>query len=215
NEAIELCEKCYRSLPFNNIYCVRCALPLADEDNKNTLCGRCIQKLPEYDYAHSVFRYEEDVIGLIHQLKFRDKITYARSFGELLLTAIAPDDDIRSARPDCLLPVPLHPSRLRQRGFNQSIEIARVISKKYAIPIECNAVIRQRRTVSQTGLNAQQRQKNIRGAFAMVKPLQGKHALIIDDVITTGSTVNELSRLLKKNNVERVGVLSIARAPIK
>ena len=113
------------------------------------------------------------------------------------------------------MPVPLHSSRLRQRGFNQSIEIARVISKKRHIPIEYDAVIRQRSTVSQTGLNAQQRRKNMKDAFILQANFNYKHVLIIDDVVTTGSTVNELAVLLKKNGVERVGVLSIARAPIK
>jgi ComF family protein len=117
--------------------------------------------------------------------------------------------------PDCLLPVPLHSSRLRQRGFNQSIEIARVIAKRLQIPIVHDAVIRRRSTESQTGLTAKQRQKNIRGAFDVVGDLAGKHVLIIDDVVTTGSTVNELAKVLKRKGVKRVGVLSIARAPIK
>lgn len=215
NEAVELCTDCYRAMPFNNICCVRCALPLPDGFAENTLCGRCIRKLPDYDYAHSVFRYEDDVIGLVHQLKFSEKITCARSIGEILLAAIEADKNLKLEKPDCLLPVPLHSSRLRQRGFNQSIEIARVISKQRSIPIEYDAVTRQRSTISQTGLNAQQRRKNIKGAFSLQANFNCKHVLIIDDVVTTGSTVNELTFLLKKKGVERVGVLSIARAPIK
>ena len=109
----------------------------------------------------------------------------------------------------------MHESRLRQRGFNQSIEISRVLAKKLEIPIEYKAVVRQRSTVAQTGLNAKQRQKNIKGAFNVVRPLNYQHVLIIDDVMTTGATVNELAKVLKKNKVERVGVLSIARAPAK
>ncbi|MBL4712689.1 MAG: ComF family protein [Gammaproteobacteria bacterium] len=214
-KSIELCASCYLSQPFNTVCCVRCALPLADESNDSNLCGRCITKLPAYDYAHSIFRYEDDVIGLVHQLKFSEKITYARSFGEMLLTVFESNEHLKKESPDCLLPVPLHSSRLRQRGFNQSIEISRVISKKLRIPIEHDAIIRQRKTTSQTGLNAKQRRINIKGAFVMAGSIQHKHVLIIDDVVTTGSTVNELAILLKKNNVERVGVLSIARAPLK
>ena len=215
NEHIELCADCYSLQPFNTNCCERCALPLADDISEHTLCGRCISKLPEFDYAYSLFRYEGDIIRLVHQLKFSEKITYARSISEILLSGFNSDAVFKIDMPDCLLPVPLHLSRLRQRGFNQSIEIARVISKKLEIPIEYNAVVRQRSTISQTGLNAQQRRKNIKGAFSVVSRLQHKHVLIIDDVVTTGSTVNELARLLKKNKVERVGVLSIARAPIK
>jgi len=215
NTAIEFCECCYKKQPFNTVCCVRCALPLVEGSAGNTLCGRCIQKLPEYDYAHSLFRYEDSIIGLVHQLKFSEKITYARSIGELLLSAYDSEPSLNNEVPDCLLPVPLHSSRLRQRGFNQSIEIARVLSKKRGIPVENDAIIRQRSTDSQTGLNAKQRQSNIRGAFKMVRKIHSSHVLIIDDVVTTGSTVNELARILKRNNIERVGVLSIARAPVK
>ena len=215
NEAVELCGTCYQKQPFNTTFCIRCALPLLDDNAGDTLCGRCIQKLPEYDYAHSVFRYEGDIIRLVHQLKFSEKITYARSIGECLLSAYDSDAGLKKEKPDCLLPVPLHASRLRQRGFNQSIEIARVLSVKRDISIECGAVIRERSTTSQTGLNAKQRQKNIKSAFKVVSEMQYKNVLIIDDVVTTGSTVNELAKLLKKNSIERVGVLSIARAPVK
>jgi ComF family protein len=179
------------------------------------LCGRCIKKAPAFDYAYSLFRYEDDIIRLVHQLKFAEKITFARSLGEMLLRMLQAELPTDKEQPDCLLPVPLHSARLRQRGFNQSIEIARVIARRLEIPIEYDAVIRQRKTTSQTGLNAQQRQKNIRGAFEVVTEIKAKHLLIIDDVMTTGSTVNELAGLLKKNRVERVGVLSIARAPLK
>ncbi len=210
-QSIEVCTDCYQSLPHNDVCCERCALPLADEINHAVLCGRCIQKMPAFDYAHSLFRYEADVIGLVHQLKFGEKIGHARTISEMLLMKLLETDE----QPDCLLPVPLHKSRLRQRGFNQSIEISRVISRKLAIPIEHSAVVRQRSTAAQTGLNAKQRQKNIRGAFSVVSKLPYRHVLIVDDVMTTGVTVNELAMLLKKNGVKRVGVLSIARAPVK
>ncbi len=214
NKAVEICLHCYNKQPFNSTCCVHCAVPLAD-DSANTLCGRCIQKPPNYDYAHSVFRYEENIIGLIHQFKFSEKITYASSISEMLLSAYDIADILKTEVPDCLLPVPLHPARLRQRGFNQSIEIARVLSKKRSLPIELSAIIRKRSTTAQTGLNAKQRQINIKGAFELVSKMPYRHVLIIDDVVTTGSTVNELARLLKINNIERVGVLSIARAPVK
>jgi len=211
NHSFEVCPDCYQALPHNDVCCVRCALPLAEDINNAVLCGRCIQKTPAFDYAHSLFRYEDDVIGLVHQLKFGEKISYARSIGEMLLTRLLETNE----KPDCLLPVSLHKSRLRQRGFNQSIEISRVLAKKLDIPIEHAAVVRQRSTVAQTGLNAKQRQKNIRGAFSVVRKLNYRHVLIVDDVMTTGATVNELAKVLKKNKVERVGVLCIARAPVK
>ena len=215
NKNIEVCADCYKSLPHNDHCCIRCALPLAEEINDRVLCGRCIKKLPVFDYSYSLFRYQDDIVRLVHQLKFSEKISYARSIGEMLLTKFELDLLPEQGRPDCLLPVALHESRLRQRGFNQSVEIARVIAKKLNIPIDYDTVIRQRSTVSQTGLNARQRRKNIKGAFSLAKDIKYRHVLIIDDVVTTGSTVNELAKVLKKNNVKRVGVLSIARAPVK
>ena len=214
-EHVEICLTCFSSLPHNSNCCVNCALPLAEDINNKVLCGRCIQKPPAFDYSYSLFRYEDELIKLIHQLKFSEKISYARSIGEMLLIKMRVDILGSKGRPDCLLPVPLHRSRLRQRGFNQSIEIARVIAKKLEIPIIYDSVVRHRITDSQTGLNAKQRRKNIRGAFGVTEKLHYKHVLIIDDVVTTGSTVNELAVLLKKHKVERVGVLSIARAPVK
>ena len=104
---------------------------------------------------------------------------------------------------------------MRQRGFNQSIEISRVIAKRSGIPLEYDAVVRHRRTSAQTGLDAKQRKKNITGAFTLVQAIDYRHVLIIDDVMTTGATVEELARLLKKSGVMRVGVLTIARAPVR
>jgi len=208
---LEVCPDCYRALPHNETCCARCALPLAEDINGAVLCGRCIKKTPAFDYAYSPFRYEDEIITLVHQLKFSEKISFSRSIGEMLLKIFSGTGET----PDCLLPVPLHPSRMRQRGFNQSIEISRALARKLAIPIEHGAIVRRRSTVAQTGLSAKQRLKNIRGAFSVVGSLNYRHVLIIDDVMTTGATVNELAKLLKKNHVERVGVLSIARAPVR
>ena len=197
-------------MPHNTASCIQCALPLADDQLDDVLCGRCIKKTPAFDYAYSPLRYEDDVIRLMHQLKFKEKITYARTCGEMMLQLLK-----ENIKPDCLLPVPLHASRLRQRGFNQSIEIARVISKALNRPIEYDAVSRNRSTTSQMGLDAKARRKNIKGAFSVKHKLNAKHILIIDDVMTTGSTVDELAKTLKRNGVKHVGVLSFARAPIK
>lgn len=221
---IEICSECFQRLPHNKVNCSHCALPLPDDLTNNILCGRCIKKPPAFDYAYSPLRYEDDVIRLMHQLKFGEKITYSRTFGEMLLQLLSQklsqgDNQQGQNKPDCLLPVPLHRSRLRQRGFNQSIELARVISKKLNIPIEYDAVNRTRSTASQMGLDAVARKKNINGAFSvkwkLSDKLKDKHILIIDDVMTTGSTVNELAKTLKRSGVARVGVLSFARAPVK
>ncbi len=211
DQAIEICPDCYKSLPHNENCCLHCALPLPEDISNSVTCGRCIKQAPGFDYAHSLFRYEDSVVGLVHQLKFGEKISHARSIGEMLWLKLCQTGET----PDCLLPVPLHDARLRQRGFNQSVEISRVVAKKSGIPIEYDAVVRHRRTPAQTGLDAKQRKRNIRGAFAVAQTLDQRHVLIIDDVMTTGATVNELARILKKNGVMRVGVMTIARAPVK
>jgi ComF family protein len=215
NPNIEVCRDCYKILPHNDNSCARCALPLPVDVGNQTWCGRCIKKTPSYDYSGSVFRYEGDIINLIHQLKFGEKISHARSIGEVLLAFFENALLAKHGLPDCIVPVPLHAKRLRERGYNQSIEIARVMAKSLKIPIAHDAVVKKHSTLAQSGLNASERKKNIKNAFSVMNVEDYKHVLIIDDVVTTGSTVNEMAKILKKNGVERVGVLSIARAPVK
>jgi len=221
NQHIEICSGCYQVLPHNDHCCAHCALPLPEDisidaaSKNDALCGRCIKQRPQFDYAYSLFYYQGEVIRLVHRLKFSEKISYARSIGELLLKKVLDELLPEQGRPEYIIPVPLHNKRLRQRGFNQSAEISRVIAKKTGLTIKHDVVVRQRSTLTQTGLKAKQRQKNIKGAFKVMRSLNAKHVLIVDDVMTTGSTVNELAKVLKKSGVERVGVLSIARAPLK
>ncbi|MDH3342781.1 MAG: ComF family protein [Gammaproteobacteria bacterium] len=213
HHCMDLCEHCFAQLPFNQTSCIACALPLPANISENAVCGRCQKKPPFYDQAFSVFSYEQPVIWLIQQLKFNEKLAHARLLGGLLASSgcVEKITDIEGI---CILPVPLYKKRLRQRGFNQSIELSRALSKKTGWPMELNRVVRIRDTSAQTGLDAKARRKNIRGAFAVVEPLLQKHVLIVDDVVTTGSTVNELSRVLKKAGVEKITVLSLARAPL-
>ncbi len=221
NPHVEICSGCYQVLPHNDHCCAHCALPLPEDIGLDTvskndvLCGRCIKQAPHFDYSYSLFRYQDEVIRLIHRLKFGEKVSYARSIGELLLTTVVDKLLPEQGRPECIIPVPLHKSRLQKRGYNQSTEISRVLANKAGLAIEHDVVLRQRSTLTQTGLKAKQRQKNIKGAFKVTAKLNVKHALIIDDVITTGSTVNELAKVLKQSGIERIGVLSIARAPLK
>ena len=207
----DLCEPCAQSLPWIKKACSQCALPLPDDSGENLLCGRCIQKRPYFDTALCVFSFEKAIIGLIHQLKFHDKLSISRLFGNLLAEkAVAMLD-----KPDCLLPVPLYKKRLKQRGFNQSVEVSHALKKAWDVPIETRLVRRIRETQSQTGLNMQARRRNMKGAFEVCAKIDHEHVVIIDDVVTTGSTVNELARLLKRNGVKKVSVCGIARAPIK
>jgi len=207
----DLCGPCARSLPWLKHACHQCALPLPDGSGDALICGRCLKKTPFFDSSLSLFSFEKEIVTLIHQLKFHDKLAVSRLLGGLLAdTAVRKLD-----KPDCLLPVPLYKKRLKQRGFNQSIEIARSLAKTWGIPIENDLVVRVRDTQSQTGLDAKQRRKNIKGVFEITGAMKCSHVAIIDDVVTTGSTVNELARILKRGGVKKVSVYSIARATLK
>lgn len=217
-KALDICEFCHSRLPENQPACIRCALPLPPDltHSGNIVCGRCQKKPPAFDYSMSLFRYEQPVVWLVKQLKFNERLSHARLLGEMLTDRMAqrfaqknmPGDAV----PDCILPVPLHNKRLGRRGFNQSIELARAVASKTGLPLELNLVERMRETESQTGLDAGQRRKNLRGAFKVVEQVKYRHVAIVDDVVTTGSTVNELAIALKRAGVERVDVWSIARA---
>ncbi len=115
-------------------------------------------------------------------------------------------------QPDIIIPVPLHPSRYRERGYNQSLEIARTVSKRLELPLDYRHCIRTHATHSQTELTALQRRSNMRKAFAILKPIPYEHVAILDDVVTTGATVNELAKVLRKSGVKRIDVWACARA---
>jgi len=206
---MDLCELCHQKLPWNKTACISCALPLPVGISGPVKCGQCLQKLPLYESSFSLFRYEESVVKLIQGFKFSEKLCHGRLLSQLLVANLP----VQESAPQCLLPVPLHDKRMRQRGFNQSIELARPLAKKLGVPLVLDAVIRVRATEQQTGLDAKARRKNIKGAFEVVRDLEWEHVAIVDDVVTTGSTVNELTRVLKKSGVKRVGVISLARAP--
>jgi len=172
------------------------------------LCGRCLAKQPAFDRTYAPYIHQGAIRYLITSLKFNAHYANARLLGSLLTEHVQ-----RTAeKPDLILPVPLHKTRYRQRGFNQAIEIARILSKQLQIPLELASCQRHRETPQQTRLSAKQRRKNIKNAFSLVKPLQARHVAIVDDVMTTGSTAHELAALLKKSGVNKVDVWVCARA---
>ena len=206
---MDICEDCHHDLPWIESACLQCAIPLARHSGDQLKCGQCLRKAPLFDGSVSLFRYAEEAITLIHQLKFNEKLAYSRLLGSMLADAI---DKNNIELPDCILPVPLYKKRLRQRGFNQSLELARPIANRFNIHVDVHSVKRVRDTQSQTGLDKKQRRINMRGAFHVVHTINAKHVAIVDDVVTTTSTTNELACILKKSGIERVDVWSIARA---
>lgn len=207
-EDLSLCRDCYNDLIFMDNSCTQCALPLP-ATSIGGLCGQCLQYPPDFDNAISLFAYRPPVSLLIQGLKFHDKLGHARLLGMLLAHTIV---ERTRTLPDCILPVPLSSTRLRERGFNQAVELARPVSRSLKIPIASRLLRRVRNTAPQIQLKYQQRRKNIRNAFQLCSDKVPAHIAIIDDVVTTGSTCNEMARILKTAGAERVDVWSIARA---
>ncbi|QFY42501.1 ComF family protein [Candidatus Methylospira mobilis] len=202
----DLCQACENALPRNNPACARCgiALPGTGID----ICGICMKNPPAFDTTQAIFQYQDGIRFLIHHLKFHANYACARLLGQLMTDTL----QIIGAKPDCLIPVPLHPARYRQRGFNQSLEIARTLSKQLSIPLAFDNCVRIRKTQSQAELHANERRANLKGAFACKARLSCKRVAIIDDVVTTGTTVNELAGVLRKAGAEQVQVWAVARA---
>jgi len=181
------------------------------------ICGACQSNPPAVDYTISALHYFPPVDYMITELKFNHKLTSAAILSGLLIQRLHKlfDQAPASEMPELIIPVPLYKQRLWTRGFNQAVEIARPVAKTFSIPMSKNTIIRIKNTSPQTKLTATQRSKNIRNSFTLenVEELSGvSHIVILDDVVTTGATCNELAKLLKKAGVKTVGVWSIARA---
>ncbi len=204
----DICYSCYGQLPGNDHCCRRCAEILEISAADAGLCGRCLSHSPVFDLTYAPFIYQGAVSHLITALKFNARYQNARLLGMLLADYLKQHADM----PDCIIPVPLHKVRYRQRGFNQAIEIGRTVSRELQIPLDLASCLRLRDTPHQTGLAAKQRRKNMKNAFSINKPIDAGHIALLDDVMTTGSTVNELAGLLKKAGALRVDIWVCARA---
>lgn len=200
---LNLCQDCLDDLPWLSLACPRCSLPL---HYSGQLCGACQRHPPQFDSGVALFRYAQPVDRLILQLKFAADLHHARMFAALLATRLA-----KVSPPDCIIPIPLHPSRQRERGFNQAIEIARPLSQHMGCHLDIETCIRTRPTPPQSLLSGSQRRSNLRGAFALTRPLQARHVALIDDVMTTGSTLNAVSNLLRHGGAKRIDVWVCAR----
>jgi len=200
-----LCPACHSSLPHNQFPCANCALPLPPGQQ---FCGHCLKQPPYYQRSLIPFVYAHPVDRLITSLKFRQSISHARLLGELvagyLQTVPLPELDL-------LLPVPLHRQRLRRRGYNQALEIGRFISRQLDIALEPELCQRVRHTDAQSDLPLALRKRNLRNAFQTHTDLAGSHIAIIDDVVTSGHTVNEMARCLRRAGAKEITVIAVAR----
>lgn len=205
-EGAMLCSPCYSDLPAMAVCCRCCATPMAVAG----LCGRCQRHPPPYHHVHAAFSYGAPVDFLIHRMKFNQRLGHARLLGELMAESLLREQDI----PGVIIPVPLHRGRLRQRGYNQALELARPVARALGVEIDAHACVRTRATPSQVSLDAALRRRNVRGAFDLVRTPAYRHVAVVDDVMTTGSTVAEIARLLRRAGTERVDVWVCARAAV-
>jgi len=197
-----VCVACYSCLPWlPEMRCPQCALPTAHD----ALCGACLSHPPRFDRVTAAFAYAWPLTPLIHQYKYAGNLALARLFGEALAARIA-------CKVDVIVPMPLAPHRLRERGFNQALEIARVVSRLTGVALEISACRRVRDCAPQAALPWQERRKNIRGAFVCDADLSGLRVAVVDDVLTTGATLNELARNLRHAGAVEIHGWMVARA---
>ncbi|HEX7046149.1 MAG TPA: double zinc ribbon domain-containing protein [Gammaproteobacteria bacterium] len=202
----DLCSDCEHDLPWLGVACTQCALPVPA--THRGACGDCLKLPPVQDASRAVFRYGWPLDSLIQRFKFNGDHAAGRTLGELFAQGVR----ARTPLPDCLLPVPLHSRRLRERGFNQSELLADSVATKLAMDVRNDLVERIRETAVQSGMNAVARRRNVRNAFALCAERLPAHIAILDDVVTTGSTSAEIARLLRRAGVKRIEVWALARA---
>lgn len=205
---LDLCAGCLGALPDLHVACEQCAEPLVAIEG-GARCGACLQRAPDFDASYCAYRYSFPVDHLIRSLKYHGHLAHARVLGTLLARHL--QSAHRGPWPDVIIPTPLATPRFRERGFNQSIEIGREVAAALGIPLRADLVTRARSTVVQTGLDKQARRKNLRRAF-IVRGAVPATVAILDDVITTGSTANEMAVALRRAGAQRVEVWAVARA---
>lgn len=200
----DLCDPCIAHLPqLPDDHCPICLWPVPTAE----ICGACLKKPPAFTRTIAALRYSFPIDALIHSFKYQANLAIAPILADLLikkLTAI-------ESRADVIIPMPLHPIRLRERGFNQAMEISRYISKHMGIMLLPDSCSRIKHTLPQAGLPWKNRQKNIRKAFSCKIDLSGKHVALVDDVMTTGATLNELAKTLRQQGAAEISNWVVAR----
>lgn len=206
----DICPGCKRGLPLNDRHCRCCAQPLASSAARNSLCGRCQKSAPAFDSCFAAFRYQQELVQLHHDFKFKRKLAAGRLMAELMAEQLTASP---RSMPELLIPVPLHARRLRERGFNQALELSHTLSAQLSVDLDANILVRARHTQAQSSLPKHQRHRNLRNAFRMASSIDCTHVAIVDDVMTTGVTVNEIARVLRRQAVRRIEVWVVASTP--
>lgn len=199
-----LCAACDADLPrLAGPRCPRCAL----DSPRGEVCGRCLSDPPHFDATVAALAYEFPADALVHSLKFRGELALAEYLAGILGRCIA-QGDVREQSVDSVVPVPLSADRLRSRGYNQAVEIARHLARR---ALDLDLCVRSRDTPAQIDLPYAERRRNVGGAFRCTRALAGASVAVVDDVMTTGATLDEIAQVLKKAGAARVVNWVVAR----
>ncbi|NNE04191.1 MAG: ComF family protein [Xanthomonadales bacterium] len=207
-----ICVSCRADLPWLGPCCDRCALPLAKAGDP--ACGQCLAHPPPFDASHAPLRFSFPVNRLVHGFKFRRDSAMGQVLSEVLCSHMTTRaSECKTALPDLWVPVPMHRWRLASRMLNPAFFLAQRLAARSGSPLAPHRLRRSRHTPTQTGLGASERKSNLRGAFCWTgQPLKSLHVGLVDDVMTTGSTVSECARVLKRNQAGYISIWIVARA---
>jgi ComF family protein len=201
-----LCDACVPSLPwYVSARCPQCALPTST----GTYCGICLQHPPAFDHTIAPFRYAYPLDRLLQQFKYHQQLPLGKLLAQSMLPTLTPL--LQADKPEVMVAMPMHPYRVRQRGFNHALELARHLQTALQIPLAMTGCSRTLDTPSQAGMDMKTRTRNLRGAFASQKHWQGKHVLVVDDVMTTGASMHALAKVLKQAGAGHITALVVAR----
>ena len=212
------CPLCRRDIQrISHPLCTVCGQPFLGAGGEDHLCGACLLRAPQFVAARAWACYPREPLEqhplrrVVQKFKYGRKVALGKPLGRLMASGC--EEFLSSFDADVIVPVPLHPKRLRWRGFNQSVLLARGVSRMYRVPLECRALCRAVETPPQTQLSEEERRRNVRGAFSVRRPeaIRGQRVLLIDDVYTSGATVNECCRALNRAGAKESYVLTLAR----
>ncbi len=213
HDSLPFCPSCLDGIHFiRSPLCPRCGVPFPATEGEDHLCGDCLMAERPYAVARSVGRYEETLMTAIHRFKYQGRTGIGEVLGGIMADFAGGIWDMKAF--ERIVPVPLHRKRLRKRRFNQAVILARILSKRFDIPLDFISLAREVFTPPQVGLGREARSANVHGAFAVRHPerIAGRRILLMDDVYTTGSTLEECTRVLIRAKAETVAVLTLARA---
>jgi len=213
DKAILFCRACFADFQMvTSPLCPVCGMPFVSRVGEDHLCEECLRKRPFYEAASAAYIYDGALMEAIHQFKYGSKSFLADSLGPLL--AQFAQTWLTESNEYLTIPVPLHVKRLRERGFNQSLLLARHVAEQLNTELDFLTLRRIKYTSPQTGLGKDKRRKNVRKAFEIIDPgaVKGKTVLLVDDVFTTGNTLNECARALKRHGCKKFLCLVLARA---